>query len=88
MALAQTCAERLRVTQRSIERAILGITLVGKIRNADIRKRTNIVNVLQRITKLKWHEQILIDGHPELWDGDQEKQEEVLADHKGDGSMI
>ncbi|KAJ8733714.1 hypothetical protein PYW07_014265 [Mythimna separata] len=45
---------RLKVTQRAMERAMLGVTLRDHIRNEDIRKRTKVTNIARRIAKLKW----------------------------------
>ncbi|KAJ8706908.1 hypothetical protein PYW07_012986 [Mythimna separata] len=45
---------RLKVTQRDLERAMLGVSLRHHIRNEDIRKRTKVTDIARRIAKLKW----------------------------------
>ena len=45
---------RLKVTQRAMERAMLGVSLRDQIRNEEIRKRTRVTDVARRIAKLKW----------------------------------
>ncbi|CAH2210275.1 jg3087 [Pararge aegeria aegeria] len=45
---------RLRVTQRAMERAMLGVSLRDKIRNVEIRSRTRVTDIAQRVAKLKW----------------------------------
>ncbi|CAH2238184.1 jg13018 [Pararge aegeria aegeria] len=45
---------RLRVTQRAIERAMLGVPLRDKIRNEEIRRRSRVTDIPQKVAKLKW----------------------------------
>ncbi|CAH2270019.1 jg17872 [Pararge aegeria aegeria] len=45
---------RLRVTQRAMERAMLGVSLRDQIRNVEIRRRTRFTDIAQRVAKLKW----------------------------------
>ncbi|CAH2237350.1 jg12064 [Pararge aegeria aegeria] len=45
---------RLRVIQRAMERAMLGVSLRDTIRNVEIRRRTRVNDITQRVTKLKW----------------------------------
>ncbi|CAH2231959.1 jg4020 [Pararge aegeria aegeria] len=45
---------RLRVTQRAMERAMLGVSLRDLIRNEEIRRRTRVTDIAQRVAKLKW----------------------------------
>ncbi|CAH2231293.1 jg20612 [Pararge aegeria aegeria] len=45
---------RLRVTQRAMERAMLGVSLRDQIRNEEIRRRTRVTDIAQRVAKLKW----------------------------------
>ncbi|CAH2240183.1 jg10124 [Pararge aegeria aegeria] len=45
---------RLRITQRSIERAMLGVSLRDQIRNEEIRRRTRVTDIAQRVARLKW----------------------------------
>ncbi|CAH2228331.1 jg1561 [Pararge aegeria aegeria] len=44
---------RLRVTQRAMERAMLGVSLRDQIRNEEIRRRTRVTDIAQRIAKLE-----------------------------------
>ncbi|CAH2250051.1 jg12869 [Pararge aegeria aegeria] len=43
---------RLGGTQRTLERAMLGVSLRDQIRNGEIRRRTGL-NIAQRVAKLK-----------------------------------
>ncbi|CAH2267521.1 jg22609 [Pararge aegeria aegeria] len=45
---------RLRITQRAMERAMLGVSLRDQIRNEEIRRRTRVTDIVQRVAKLKW----------------------------------
>jgi hypothetical protein len=45
---------RLNVTQRAIERAMLGVSLRDGIRNDEIRKRTKVPDIARRIADVKW----------------------------------
>ncbi|CAH2215528.1 jg22392 [Pararge aegeria aegeria] len=45
---------RPRTTQRAMERAILGVSLRDRIRNVEIRRRTRVTDIAQRVAKLKW----------------------------------
>ncbi|CAH2234490.1 jg1632 [Pararge aegeria aegeria] len=45
---------RLRVTQRAMESAMLGVSPRDLIRNVDIRRRTRVTDIAQRVAKLKW----------------------------------
>ncbi|CAH2265183.1 jg16839 [Pararge aegeria aegeria] len=45
---------RLRNTQRAMERAMLGVSLRDQIRNEEIRRRTRVTDIAQRVAKLKW----------------------------------
>ncbi|CAH2236268.1 jg7032 [Pararge aegeria aegeria] len=45
---------RLRVTQRAMERAMLGVSLRDQIRNEEIRRRIRVTDIAQRVAKLKW----------------------------------
>ncbi|KAI8420615.1 hypothetical protein MSG28_007859 [Choristoneura fumiferana] len=46
--------ERLKVTQRAMERAMLGVSLRDRIRNTEIRRRTKVTDIAGKICKLKW----------------------------------
>ncbi|CAH2241948.1 jg9066 [Pararge aegeria aegeria] len=62
---------RLRVTQRAMEKAIR-----DQIRNEEIRRRTRVTDLAQRVAKLKWqwagHIARRTDGRGGLrcWNGD------------------
>ena len=45
---------KFKVAQRAMERAILGVSLADNIRNEVICKRTKIIDIARRISKLKW----------------------------------
>ncbi|CAH2216950.1 jg22327 [Pararge aegeria aegeria] len=40
---------RLRVSQRAMERAMLGVSLRDRIRNEEIRSRTRVTDIAQRV---------------------------------------
>ncbi|CAH2235234.1 jg10486 [Pararge aegeria aegeria] len=43
---------RLRDTQRAMVRAMLGVSLRDQIRNVEIRKRTRVIDIAQRVANL------------------------------------
>jgi hypothetical protein len=45
---------RLNVTQRAMERAMLGVSLLDRIRNDKIRKVIKVTDIARRIADLKW----------------------------------
>ncbi|CAH2216846.1 jg6622, partial [Pararge aegeria aegeria] len=45
---------RLRATQRAMGRAMLRVYLRDQIRNVEIRRRTRVTDIAQRVAKLKW----------------------------------
>ncbi|NP_001121193.1 phosphatidylinositol 3-kinase 60 [Bombyx mori] len=45
---------KLKVTQRAMERAMLGVSLGDQIRNEEIRRKTMVTDIAQRIVTLKW----------------------------------
>lgn len=53
-ALTQRMEERLRVTQRSMERAMIGITRRDKKTNVWIRQQTGLQDIVARVKELKW----------------------------------
>ncbi|KAI8424369.1 hypothetical protein MSG28_002896 [Choristoneura fumiferana] len=53
-ALTMGLMRKLKVTQRAMERAMLGVSLRDRIRNDDIRSRTKVTDIARRIAKLKW----------------------------------
>ncbi|KAG7307782.1 hypothetical protein JYU34_006375 [Plutella xylostella] len=52
--LTKTGMHKIKVAQRAMERTMLGISLVDRIPNVEIRRRTKVEDVGRRITKLKW----------------------------------
>ena len=46
--------QKLRTTQRAMERRMLKITLKDRIRNSDIRKQTQVKDIIQKIKQAKW----------------------------------
>ncbi|CAH2207810.1 jg276 [Pararge aegeria aegeria] len=52
-ALTMGLIRRLRVTQRAMERAMLGVYLRDQIRNEEIRTRIRVTDIAQRVAKLK-----------------------------------
>lgn len=53
-ALTKLHREKLARCQRSMERSMLGLKLKDKVRNADIRHKTKLTDILVRIDQLKW----------------------------------
>jgi hypothetical protein len=45
---------RLKVNQRAMDRAMLGVSLRDHITNEVIRSRTKVTDIALRIAKLKW----------------------------------
>ena len=46
--------KKLRVTERAMERIMLGVTRRDKVRNEDLRKKTNARDIIQEIKTKKW----------------------------------
>ncbi|CAH2244434.1 jg11614 [Pararge aegeria aegeria] len=46
--------EGLRVTQRAVERAMLGVSLRDQIKNEEICRRNRVTDIAHRVAKLKW----------------------------------
>ncbi|CAH2259291.1 jg10036 [Pararge aegeria aegeria] len=68
-----------------MERAMLGISLRDQIRNEEIRRRTRVNDIAQRVAKLKWkwagHIARRTDGRgvPRCWNGDPAQVNAVLV---------
>lgn len=45
---------KFKVAQWTMERTIMGVSLMDKIRNEDIRKRTEVTDIAHRISQLNW----------------------------------
>lgn len=52
--LSKASASKLAVTQRAMERAMLGISLRDRVRNDEIRRKTKVDDVIKRALTLKW----------------------------------
>ena len=55
LTLTKASENKLRVTQRAMERSMLGISLRDKKTNQWIRQQTKVVDVMERIASLKWN---------------------------------
>ncbi|XP_044751721.1 uncharacterized protein LOC123311716 [Coccinella septempunctata] len=55
LTLTNATARKLKVTQRKMERSMLGVTLRDHIRNEDLRKRTGVEDVITVVARLKWN---------------------------------
>ncbi|CAH2244308.1 jg19672 [Pararge aegeria aegeria] len=51
--LTKKVVHRLKVAQRAMERAMLGLSLFDRIPNIEIRNRTGITDIVQRAAGLK-----------------------------------
>jgi hypothetical protein len=54
LTLTKASANKLRVAQRAMERAMLGISLRDRKRNEWIRRKTGVTDVIRKIKSLKW----------------------------------
>ena len=52
--LTKETIRKMRVAQRAMERAMLGVSLRDRIRNTEIRRRTKVEDVGVKIARLKW----------------------------------
>ena len=52
--LTKRAIRKLQVTQRSMERCMIGITKLDKKRNQWIRNQTKVIDVIDRVKTLKW----------------------------------
>ena len=55
LTLTVTSARKLRITQRKMERSMLGVSLREHVRNEDLRARTGVTDVIYQVAKLKWN---------------------------------
>ena len=46
--------KKLRVTERAMERIMVGVTRKDRVRNEDLRKKTNARDIIQEIKTKKW----------------------------------
>jgi hypothetical protein len=68
--LTKAQLRRLQVTQRKMERLMLGVTLLDKIRNSSIRKKTKITDVAVYCKALKWDFAWKVANSDEKWAAD------------------
>lgn len=54
MAITSKTAERMRVSQRAKERAMLSISIRDRVPNEEIRRRTRVDDVMERVARSKW----------------------------------
>jgi hypothetical protein len=54
MAITVKHAEQLVITEKAMERSMLGISLRDRFRNEEIRMRTRVDDVAQRLATAKW----------------------------------
>jgi Reverse transcriptase (RNA-dependent DNA polymerase) len=52
--LTKDLENKLKITERNMERRILGIKLIDKVRNSTIREKTKIIDVIKRTKESKW----------------------------------
>ena len=52
--LTETAMSKLKRTQRSMERSMIGVTLRDRKRNSWIRAKTGVIDIAAKIAKLKW----------------------------------
>lgn len=54
LTLTNASAKKLKITQRKMERSMLGVSLRDHIRNEELRRRTGVTDVVLHVAKLKW----------------------------------
>ncbi|CAG9834789.1 unnamed protein product [Diabrotica balteata] len=54
LTLIKTTIDKIRLTQRAMERSIIGITIRDKVPNIEIRRRTGITDADEKIAMAKW----------------------------------
>lgn len=54
LTLTKATITKLQVAQRKMERAMIGVSLRDRVRNEDLRRRTGVQDIIERITRLKW----------------------------------
>ena len=50
----QDLEQKLITTQRAMERRMLGITIRDRVRNSEIRSKTGVKDIMERIGEAKW----------------------------------
>ncbi|CAH2261736.1 jg7601, partial [Pararge aegeria aegeria] len=81
--------QKFKVVQRAMEQAMLGISLRDKIRNNEIRRRTKVTDIAQRISKLAGHVCRKPEGRwgDAFWSGDHESVSAVWDELQPAGQM-
>ena len=46
--------QKLRTAQHAMERSMLNITLRDKVRNSEIRNKTKVKDIIEKIKEAKW----------------------------------
>lgn len=55
LTLTKRTAQKVGVTQRAMERSMLGLSLRDHITNTELRRRTGVTDAVEQIAKLKWN---------------------------------
>lgn len=55
LTLTKKAVQKIKVTQRAMERLMLGLTLRDHITNDELRRRTRVIDAVERIAILKWN---------------------------------
>lgn len=55
LTLTRKTIKKIQITQRAMERSMLGVSLRDRIQNREIRRRTGVADAIERITTLKWN---------------------------------
>lgn len=53
-ALTHDSVDKIAKFQRAAERSMLGLTLMDKVRNTEIRRRTKVIDAVRMMCRLKW----------------------------------
>lgn len=76
-------ANELKVTERAMERVMLSTTLRDRIPNDEILRRTQVIDVMERVDHLKWSLAgciVVRYGPNEQWNGYPDMRQEELED--------
>lgn len=55
LTLTKKTVSKIRITQRAMERSMLGLSLRDKVPNIEVRDRTKVMDAIEKITTLKWN---------------------------------
>ncbi|CAH2266287.1 jg17833 [Pararge aegeria aegeria] len=84
---------KFKVAQRAMERVMLRVSLRNEIQNDEIRRKTKVTDIAQRISKLKWQwaDQLcrgpMAVGADVFWSGDRELASAVWENFQPAGQM-